>query len=35
VSAEPSKDQMRQRQLEQLTERIAQTMPRPSGNQPV
>jgi predicted anti-sigma-YlaC factor YlaD len=34
VSAEPSKDQMRQRQLQQLTERIAQTMPRPVGTQP-
>lgn len=34
VSAEPSKDQMRQRQLDQLTERIAQTLPRPSGTQP-
>ncbi len=34
VSAEPSKDQMRQRQLQQLTERIAQTLPRPAGTQP-
>ncbi len=35
VSAEPSKDQMRQRQLQQLTERIAETLPRPAGTQPV
>jgi predicted anti-sigma-YlaC factor YlaD len=35
VSAEPSKDQMRQRQLQQLTDRISQTLPRPVGNQPV
>lgn len=34
VSVEPSKDQMRQRQLRELTERIAQTMPRPVGTQP-
>jgi anti-sigma factor RsiW len=34
VSAEPSKDQMRQRQLQELTERIAQTAPRPVGTQP-
>jgi predicted anti-sigma-YlaC factor YlaD len=34
VSAEPSKDQMRQRQLRELTERVAQTLPRPVGTQP-
>lgn len=34
VSAEPSKDQMRQRQLRELTERVAQSTPRPVGTQP-
>lgn len=34
ISSEPSKDQMRQRQLRELTERITQTMPRPVGTQP-
>jgi hypothetical protein len=29
------KDQMRARQLQQLTERVEQTMPRPLGRQPV